>query len=171
MKESLKGFMLGGIPFGITMGIFSGLTSNNLQFGIVAGAIMGIGFGFALSVFVKIQSTKFRKNRMTISGGQKILMEGGANHFKNKESVGGYLILTDKELIFKSHNINIQNHHLIIPLNQITGVKTSLTLGVIPNGLRIITNTAIEEFDMMKEKFSFLTRVLEITVTSAKQML
>ncbi|MFT9497754.1 pyridoxamine 5'-phosphate oxidase family protein [Anaerosolibacter sp.] len=27
------------------------------------------------------------------------------------------------------------------------------------------------EFDMMKEKFSFLTRVLEITVSSAKQML
>lgn len=27
------------------------------------------------------------------------------------------------------------------------------------------------EFDMMKEKFSFLTRVLEITVNSAKQML
>ena len=27
------------------------------------------------------------------------------------------------------------------------------------------------EFDMMKEKFSFLTRVLEITVTSAKQMI
>ncbi len=27
------------------------------------------------------------------------------------------------------------------------------------------------EFDMMKEKFSFLTRVLEITVESAKQML
>lgn len=28
-----------------------------------------------------------------------------------------------------------------------------------------------EEFDIMKEKFSFLTRVLEIKVTSAKQML
>jgi len=27
------------------------------------------------------------------------------------------------------------------------------------------------EFDMMKEKFSFLTRVLEITVSSAKQMI
>ena len=27
------------------------------------------------------------------------------------------------------------------------------------------------EFDMMKKKFEFLTRVLEITVTSAKQML
>jgi len=27
------------------------------------------------------------------------------------------------------------------------------------------------EFDMMKEKFSFLTRVLEITVTSSKQMI
>lgn len=28
-----------------------------------------------------------------------------------------------------------------------------------------------EEYDMMKSKFSFLTRVLEITVNSAKQML
>jgi hypothetical protein len=27
------------------------------------------------------------------------------------------------------------------------------------------------EYEMKKEKFSFLTRVLEITVTSAKQML
>lgn len=27
------------------------------------------------------------------------------------------------------------------------------------------------DYDMMKEKFSFLTRVLEVTVTSAKQML
>jgi hypothetical protein len=31
--------------------------------------------------------------------------------------------------------------------------------------------TAGPEYEMMKEKFSFLTRVLEITVTSAKQML
>jgi len=28
-----------------------------------------------------------------------------------------------------------------------------------------------EEYDMMKSKFSFLTRVLEITVENAKQML
>lgn len=28
-----------------------------------------------------------------------------------------------------------------------------------------------EEYDMMKNKFSFLTRVLEITVEKAKQML
>ena len=27
------------------------------------------------------------------------------------------------------------------------------------------------EFDMMKEKFSFLTRVFEVTIVSAKQML
>ena len=36
--------------------------------------------------------------------------------------------------------------------------------------LRPILNP-VSEFDMMKEKFSFLTRVLEVTVTSAKQML
>lgn len=28
-----------------------------------------------------------------------------------------------------------------------------------------------DEYDRMKEKFSFLTRVMEVTVTSAKQML
>ena len=31
--------------------------------------------------------------------------------------------------------------------------------------------TSGEEFDMMKEKFSFLTRVLEVSITSLKQML
>jgi len=31
--------------------------------------------------------------------------------------------------------------------------------------------TSGEEYDFMKEKFSFLTRVLEITVDKAKQML
>ena len=54
--------------------------------------------------------------------------------------------MTEKELIFKSHNLNIQNHQLIIPLNQVTGVKASLTYGVIPNGLTITTKTTTEEF-------------------------
>jgi hypothetical protein len=31
--------------------------------------------------------------------------------------------------------------------------------------------TSGEEYDFMKQKFSFLTRVLEITVETAKQML
>lgn len=43
-----------------------------------------------------------------------------------------------------------------------TGFVVEGTANYIESGL---------EFDMMKEKFSFLTRVLEITVTSAKQML
>ena len=42
--------------------------------------------------------------------------------------------------------------------------------GFIVNGTARFVSEG-EEYDMMKEKFSFLTRVFEVTVDSAKQML
>lgn len=75
-----------------------------------------------------------------------------ANHFKGAEGVGGWLYLTKDELIFKSHNINIQNHKLAMPLNQIASVKTSFSLGFIPNGLQVVTNDGVEKFVVFNRK-------------------
>lgn len=52
----------------------------------------------------------------------------------------------------------------------VTGYNNYQGTGFVVEG----TGTYLEsgsEFDMMKEKFPFLTRVLEVSVTSAKQML
>lgn len=151
MKDSLKTFLLAGISFGTIMGVFVGIT-NTLLSGIIAGIILGALFGLIISAFVFIQSKKFKKSSPESIGDKDIIIEGVANHFKGVESVGGWLSLTTEELVFKSHNFNVQKHKSVIPLNQITEVKTSLTLGFVPNGLQIITNSSIEKFVVNKRK-------------------
>ena len=90
-----------------------------------------------------------------------------------------YLVVTDDERIlipaygFRKTQKNIEvNHKVKISL----GSKDVLSYKDYPGTGFIIDGSARylesgEEFDMMKSKFSFLTRVLEITVDSAKQML
>lgn len=151
MKNNFKKILLAGIPFGITMGLFWGFMSN-FTVGILAGIIHGVLFGVSINIFVAIQSKKFKEVSSSIVGDNDIIMEGAANHFIGKESVGGWLYLTRKEIIFKSHNVNVQKHQMVIPLKQIKGVKTSLTFGLVPNGLQIVTDTAIEKLVVHKRK-------------------
>lgn len=151
MKDNLKTILLAGIPFGITMGALWGFMTDFLT-GVISGIILGFLFGFFISVFVSIQSKKFKKISSVIVADKDIIMEGAANHIKGVESVGGWLCLTREEMVFKSHNFNVQKHQTVIPLNQITEVTTSLTLSFVPNGLRIITNNSQEKFVVNRRK-------------------
>lgn len=68
-------------------------------------------------------------------------------------------------------NIDInQQVKIALGSKAVEGYNNYQGTGFIINGTgRFISEG--EEYDKMKEKFSFLTRVLEVTVTSAKQML
>lgn len=68
-------------------------------------------------------------------------------------------------------NVN-QNNKVKIALGskEVLGFKDYQGTGLVIEGTAKYLQSG-SEFDMMKEKFSFLTRVLEITVTSAKQTL
>lgn len=152
MKDNIKKILFAGIPFGIIMGTFYGIISNSIYLGIISGAFLGAFFGFFIWIFVFIQSRKFKKSSLISSAGKEIIMDGEANHFKGKESVGGWLYLYKDKIIFISHKFNIQNHQTIIALNQIIEVRTSLTLGFIPNGLQIMTDSCVEKFVVNKRK-------------------
>jgi hypothetical protein len=90
-----------------------------------------------------------------------------------------YLVVTDDERILipaygfrkTEKNVNADRHvKLTLGSREVLGYKDYQGTGFLINGTaRYITEGA--EYDMMKTKFSFLTRVLEITVDSAKQML
>lgn len=68
-------------------------------------------------------------------------------------------------------NVNVNNHvKLTLGSKEVLGYKDYQGTGFLIDGTaRYITSG--EEYEMMKQKFSFLTRVLEVTVTSVKQML
>lgn len=61
--------------------------------------------------------------------------------------VGGKLALTSKRLIFKSHNLNIQNHSEAIFINDIVEVKASKVKSDDENFLTLqLSNNEIERF-------------------------
>ena len=90
-----------------------------------------------------------------------------------------YVVLTPDERILipayamrkTERNIN-QNAKVKLALGSknVLGYKDYQGTGFVIEGTAKFHDSG-EEFDMMKEKFSFLTRVLEVSITSLKQML
>jgi hypothetical protein len=90
-----------------------------------------------------------------------------------------YLVVTDDERIlipaygFKKTEKNVNVNHsvkLTLGSKEVLGYKDYQGTGFLINGTAKYISFG-DEYDFMKNKFSFLTRVLEITVESAKQML
>lgn len=85
---------------------------------------------------------------------ETLIYSGGANHFLNRESVGGKMYLYPTKLIFKSHGLNIQTHELTIELSQVSNVDYYNSLGFVPNGLIItLKSGAAEKFVVHKRQF------------------
>ncbi len=90
-----------------------------------------------------------------------------------------YLVVTDDGRILipaygmrkTEKNVNVNNKvKVTLGSKEVLGYNDYQGTGFLIEGIaKYIASGA--EYDLMKEKFSFLTRVLEITVVSAKQML
>ena len=74
-----------------------------------------------------------------------------ANHFLGFEGVGGKIFITNQRFVFKSHAANLQAHEQTINYSEIKSVKFYNTLGIVPNGLKLILNSGkIEKFAVWK---------------------
>jgi hypothetical protein len=90
-----------------------------------------------------------------------------------------YLVVTeDERILIPAYGFRKTQKNVVVNSTvKITlGTKNVLGYKDYPGTGFLITGKAKyiesgDEYDMMKNKFSFLTRVLEITVDSAKQML
>lgn len=90
-----------------------------------------------------------------------------------------FLVVTEDERIlipaygFRKTEKNVDVNNLVkltLGTREVSGYKDYPGTGFLVNGTARYISSG-EEYDFMKEKFSFLTRVLEITVGQAKQML
>ena len=90
-----------------------------------------------------------------------------------------FLVITEDERILipaygfrkTEKNVDVNNQvKLTLGTREVFGYKDYPGTGFLVTGTAKYISAG-EEYDMMKEKFSFLTRVLEITVDQAKQML
>ncbi len=159
-SQFFKIMLLTGIPFGLVMGLFWSFLYGSTS-GIVMGSIAGVLFGAMMSVFSRYQKKKFEMERPSFAG-EDLVKEGGANHFRNIEAVGGWIYLTDKRLFFRSHSINVQRHELSIPLEKISEAKPCRTLGIIPNGLEIMTTDGDKEKFVVDDRKEWSRKILEM---------
>jgi Pyridoxamine 5'-phosphate oxidase len=90
-----------------------------------------------------------------------------------------YLVVTDDERILipaygfrkTEKNVNVNNKvKLTLGSKEVMGNNDYQGTGFLINGTAKYISSG-DEYDFMKKKFSFLTRVLEITVENATQML
>lgn len=91
-----------------------------------------------------------------------------------------YLVVTEDEKILipayamrnteKNALKNENKIQLALGSKEVIGYNDYQGTGFVVNGTAKFLDSG-DKFDMMKEKFSFLTRVLEITVSSCKQMI
>jgi hypothetical protein len=106
-----------------------------------------------------------------------ILSWGVEPHLVN--TWNSYLVVTEDERILipaygfrkTQKNVDVNNKVKIsLGSKDVLGYKDYPGTGFLIDGTASYIESG-EEYDMMKSKFSFLTRVLEITVDNAKQML
>lgn len=80
------------------------------------------------------------------------------------------LLIPVSGFVKTERNLSIQNEVIVSIANrEVAGYKGIGTGFIVKGTTRFIKNG--EDFNRMKEKFSWIRAVLEITVTSAKQML
>src|SRR5215470_6508505 len=109
MLRFIKMTALAGVPFGLLIGLFFTFRSVNPfavgPFGLVLGLAAGLLFGLMVATFVAWQRSRFTREDPGLEG-EHLLKQGPANHFRGLEGVGGWLYLTDKRLLFRSHRFN-----------------------------------------------------------------
>ncbi|UDI79171.1 hypothetical protein HYI43_11720 [Staphylococcus taiwanensis] len=61
-----------------------------------------------------------------------------ANYWKGKEAVGGHILFEDSGFRFTAHALNIQTDSVFVPYNIIKEVKPYRSLGIVPNGVKVM---------------------------------
>jgi hypothetical protein len=149
----LKVAIFTGTAFGLFFSLIF-VSIRTLLFGMPGPGLHGflfvavptaICFGIAMAAFAEWQASRFARNDPGL-GDERIVKQGPASHFRRREARGGWLYLTDLQLLFQSHGFNLQNEELSIPLDQVLGVELCATLGIVPNGLRVLTRRGAERF-------------------------
>jgi hypothetical protein len=155
--------MIFAIPWIIIMFLFRYLFEEPISLeigGIVIGSglLAGVIFAFIMKALAKRFSTQIP---VDVPEGETLIKEDGANHFKGAEAVGGKLILTNQRLIFRSHSFNIQNHEENILLSRIKEVSSFKTLGMVPNGLKVLLDTSEEHRFVIDNRSVWIDSILK----------
>jgi hypothetical protein len=133
-----------GAVFGLAMGLL-GSAYYGWRLVLWPAIFAGVAFGLAIAAFARLAASR-RMRTPPAFAGEVLLREGPANRFAGIEGVGGWLYLTDRQLFFRPHAINLHRDDWRVAVADISSAAATRTFGVIPNGLRVTTATGAARF-------------------------
>jgi hypothetical protein len=143
-----------------------GLTTGEFLKAVVTTVLVGFGLPPAMNSLGK---RLYAKVIIDLNSAEIVVREGGANHFKGAEGVGGKLALTNKRLVFKSHQLNVQNHAESFLLENVRQVAAVKTWNLFKNGLRVmLTNNEVHQF-VVDEPAEWIREIENLHAQSALQ--
>ncbi len=157
-KREWKQILWIGVAWLVPMVLFYGFIDGEFEASRIAGLVVGaiiFAFSFTMATKYFVNST-LKTLKIELHEGEQLLKEGGANHFVNKEAVGGKLVLTDKAFVFKSHKMNIQNHTVRYELPTIEKITAEKTLGIVDNGIKLHLTDGSTEFFVVNDRNDWL---------------
>jgi hypothetical protein len=98
-----------------------------------------------------------------MSSADEVVLRTLANLWQGDVSVGGRLILTTRQLSFRSHALNLEAAGLDIPVRDIVGTGTYRSLGVIPNGLTVRTRAGTDYRFVVWKRRRLIEKIAELT--------
>lgn len=159
----IRSAILSGFSFAVFMGVFWAY-QDGYKMALISAPIAGSVFGLTMYLFARSKWIK-QQTEVKVSDDNAILMSGAANHFFNREAVGGKLYLFGDKLLFKSHSLNIQNHELEISIGDIVGVDFYNTLGLVPNGLVVSKRDGTQEKFVVNNRSTWKHEILSVIDT------
>jgi len=149
--DKIKPTLIAALCFGLCLGIPTALLFN-INITLITGSVSGILFGLIIHMFVNSKKVAQQTQITTTSEGT-IILSASANHFVNKEGVGGKLYLLHTRLKFQSHQYNIQNHSFEVAISTVQTVQFFNAMGLIPTGIQIeLSNGSKERFVVSNRK-------------------
>ncbi|MDR0267783.1 GRAM domain-containing protein [Paenibacillus sp.] len=100
---------------------------------------------------------------------ETFILKKAANLFRGLEAVGGWVTLTNQRLIFDPHRLNIQTEPLVLTYAEMIGIEKRYTLNLVPNGIKITTESGDEYKFVMWKRSAFIDYVNERIRESQQQ--
>ena len=128
---------------------------------LLAGLVSGLLFGWFTDKYL-VFSIFAKGANFDLDDNETIILKKQANHLTNSVGIGGHLCLTDKRLIFKSYSSDTDNDTWTVNLSEISSVEKFKTLGLVNNGIKIITKQKVTERFVVDKQKQWLQSINQI---------
>lgn len=158
LKELFFNAILSFLLFSIVFFVFCSTVFGSFLKGIILGISAGIFFSFFISTFVLIAACKMKKFKKSFQLDTKIWYDGGANHIVGKECVGGWIFLTEDELLFHPHSFNKNTENCKIAYSQIKNI----TIGSKIRSIDVYLHTGGKESFIVNNRKQWIMRIKKL---------